>query len=151
MDSAAPNEKSFYKTVPLSKMNSAQWEALCDGCGLCCFRKFITGRGKNTKVHFTRIACDLLDLKTFRCTDYENRFARQKECSRLTKKNIGLCDWLPQTCSYRLLHNRQSLPDWHPLVSGSEDSLKESGILIKNPVHESDVQDDDWHEYEIDV
>lgn len=130
-------------------MTKEQWEAVCDGCGLCCFRKFITGHGKKTKIHFTRIACDLLDLKTFRCMDYKNRFEKQKECTRLTKKNVGLCEWLPETCAYRLLHNRQELPEWHHLLSGTYDSVKKSGILIKNPIHESDVEDMNWEDYEI--
>lgn len=141
-------DSNFYKTTPLSQMTGEQWEAVCDGCGQCCFRKFITGRGKKTKVHFTRIACDLLELKTFRCTDYENRFIRQKECTRLTKKNVGLCEWLPQTCAYRLLHSGQELPQWHPLV------MQKSGVsrpVIKNPVHESDVGDRDWQEFEIEL
>ena len=139
----------FYKTIPLSQMSGEQWEALCDGCGLCCFRKFITGRGKKQKIHFTRIACDLLDLKTGRCTDYENRFKKQKECSRLTKSNVGKCDWLPETCAYRRLYYKQNLPEWHPLVTGKAESTRESGIQIANAVHESDVQDGEWEDWEI--
>ena len=61
-------------------MNQQQWEALCDGCGKCCFRKFIEGRGKNTKLYFTSIACDQLDLCTGRCSNYKNRFKYNKEC-----------------------------------------------------------------------
>ena len=139
----------FYKTIPLSQMSGEQWEALCDGCGLCCFRKFITGRGKKQKIHFTRIACNLLDLKTGRCTNYENRFKKQKECSRLTKNNVGKCNWLPETCAYRRLYYKQNLPEWHPLVTGKAESTRESGIQIANAVHESDVQDGEWEDWEI--
>ena len=142
-------EKDFYKTTPLLQMNDEQWEALCDGCGLCCLRKFITGRGKKQKVHFTRIACDLLDLKTCRCSDYENRFKKQKECSRLTKNNVGKCDWLPETCAYRRLYYKQPLPEWHPLVTGNAESVKESGIQIANAVHECDVGEGEWEDWEI--
>ncbi len=143
------SETDFYLTKRLCEMSDAEWEALCDGCGKCCYRKFITGHGKNTKVHFTRIACDLLDLKTGRCSDYENRFKKNKDCSRLTKNNVGRCDWLPETCAYRLLYYKRPLPDWHPLVSGSSDSVKEAGVMIKNGVHEKDVSEDDWEDYEI--
>lgn len=139
----------FYKTVPLSKMSDSEWELLCDGCGLCCFRKFITGRGKRQKTHFTRIACDLLDLKTGKCTDYENRFKKQAECVHLTKNNVGRCDWLPESCAYRRLYYKQNLPDWHPLVSGRAESVRESGVQIQNGIHECDVDEADWEEYVI--
>lgn len=140
-------EEEFWKKKKLEQMNQEEWEALCDGCGLCCFRKFITGRKKNTRIHFTRIACDFLDLKTFRCTEYENRFKLCKECTRLTKKNVTEFSWLPQTCAYRLLYENKNLPEWHPLVSKKNCSVKESGILIKNAVHEKDAAD--WEDYEI--
>ena len=35
----------FYKTKSLSEMNMEEWEALCDGCGNCCYQKIITGYG----------------------------------------------------------------------------------------------------------
>ena len=128
-------------------MTDEQWESLCDGCGLCCFRKFITGRGKKQKTHFTRIACDLLDLKTGRCSDYENRFKKQSDCSRLTKNNVDKCDWLPETCAYRCLYYKRPLPPWHPLLTGNAESVKQSGVMIQDGVHECDVADEDWEEY----
>ena len=144
-----PENTDFYNLIPLEHLNEEQWEALCDRCGLCCYRKYITGRGKNEKTHFTRIACDLLDLNTGRCTDYENRFKKQKECTHLTKKNAGMFNWLPETCAYRLRHENKPLPEWHPLVSGRQESLYEAGIMIKNGVHECEVNEEEWEEYEI--
>lgn len=76
----------FYKNKSLFEMSDEEWEALCDGCGKCCYRKFIEGRGKNSKLFFTRIACNFLDLKTGLCSEYENRFKLNKECTHLTKK-----------------------------------------------------------------
>lgn len=139
----------FYKTKSLDEMNAEEWEALCDGCGRCCYRKFITGRGKREKLHFTRIACDLLDVKTGKCTDYCNRFRHTVDCIRLTKKNLLQFNWLPETCAYRLVANGEPLPSWHPLVSGRMDSVQESGIQIAGGVHESDVDEADWEDYEI--
>ena len=141
----------FYKTKKLCDMSDEEWESLCDGCGLCCYRKFVTGYGKREKIHLTRIACDLLDLKTGKCSDYCNRFLKIKECVHLTKKNVSKFDWLPKTCAYRLLHLNQSLPPWHPLVSGSSESVKKSGIMIKNGIHESDIGNSDWEDFELGI
>lgn len=142
-----PMEKDFYKTVPLLQMTNEQWEALCDGCGKCCFRKFIDGHGKNTKLYFTRIACNQLDLCTGRCSNYKNRFKFNKECTHLTKNNVSDFSWLPETCAYRLLWEQKTLPEWHPLVCGipmdKNPAAKE--VFIKNPVHEKDVEN--WEDY----
>ena len=133
---------------PLAELTAEEWEALCDGCGRCCYRTFITGRGKREKICPTRIACDLLDVQTEACTDYANRFKRAKDCVRLTKHNVGRCDWLPQTCAYRLRYYTRPLPDWHPLVSGRAETVREAGIPIPNGIHERDAGDD-WERFVI--
>jgi len=140
---------SKFKPKSLAELTPEEWEALCDGCGRCCYRKYITGYGKREKTHFTRVACDLLDLKTGKCTDYENRFKIIKDCLQLTKNNVSQFDWLPETCAYRLVHEGKPLPDWHPLISGRKESVGEAGILIQNGIHEHEVDECDWDEYEI--
>ena len=135
----------FYKNKSLFEMSDEEWEALCDGCGKCCYRKFIEGRGKNSKLFFTRIACNFLDLKTGLCSEYENRFKLNKECTHLTKKNVKEFSWLPETCAYRLLYENKPLPQWHPLVSGNKNSVREAGICIEDAVHEKDAGD--WEDY----
>lgn len=135
----------FYNKIPLLQMSDEQWEALCDGCGKCCFRKFIDGYGKKTKLYYTCIACDLLDLSTGLCSDYKNRFKKNKECIHLTKKNVSEFNWLPETCAYRLLYEGKELPEWHPLVSKNSDSVENANIKIKNGIHEKDVQN--WEDY----
>lgn len=127
------------------EMSDEEWELLCDGCGQCCYRKFIDGHGKNTKLFYTRIACDMLDLCTELCSDYKNRFKLNPECTHLTKKNVSDFKWLPETCAYRLIYEGKPLPEWHPLVSGDRDSVKKSGIQIKDGIHEEEV--DDWEDY----
>jgi len=141
--------EDFYKRKSLAEMTQEEWESLCDGCGRCCFRKYITGYGKREKVHFTRVACDLMDLKTGQCRNYQNRFKIIKDCLQLTKDNVGKFDWLPQSCAYRLLYYKQPLPPWHPLITGRKESVREAGIFIENGIHESQVNECDWDEYEI--
>lgn len=139
----------FWETKSLSEMTDDEWEALCDGCGKCCYRKFIEGRGRREKLYYTRIACDLLDLNTGKCGDYLNRFKLGTECTKLTKKNLPQFGWLPQTCAYRLLYEGKPLFDWHPLISGNPDSVKLAHIPIVNGIHEKDVID--WFEFVIDA
>ena len=49
------------------------------------------------------------------------------------------------------IYEGKPLPEWHPLVSGTEDSLKKSGILIENGINERCLdENDDWYDYIID-
>lgn len=146
--SDAKKSQDFYKKIPLLEMTDEQWEAVCDGCGLCCFRKFIDGRGKNTRLIYTAVACDCLDLKTGKCRNYGGRFKINRECVHLTKKNVADFKWLPETCAYRLLSENKELPPWHPLLTGKsvyENSVFCSDIKIKNAVNEKDAAD--WTDF----
>ncbi len=129
-------------------MTDAEWEILCDGCGRCCFRKIIDGYLWKKKILYTTVACNLLDTKTCRCTDYCHRFELQEECIKLDRKKIKNFKWLPSTCAYRLIHEKRKLYSWHPLISGTQDSVKEAGISIQDGINEHLV--DDWYDYIID-
>ncbi len=138
-------EKEFWKKKSLLEMNNEEWESLCDGCGNCCFRKFIDGRGSNERLYYTRISCNHLDLRSGKCTCYGERFKVNPECIHLTKKNVNEFDWLPETCAYRLLWENKPLPEWHPLVCGNETLIEECEVRIKNGIHESEAGD--WEDY----
>ncbi|AWX13358.1 hypothetical protein CEP49_01740 [Mergibacter septicus] len=135
----------FWQTKPLTAMNEQEWEALCDGCGKCCFRKFISGHGRKEKLYYTRIACNQLNLNTGKCLNYQNRFQLEADCTKLTKENLTEFHWLPLTCAYRLLSEGKPLPDWHPLVSGDPNSVAKHKHLIQNGIHEKDVID--WFDF----
>lgn len=123
---------AFWREKPLSAMNQREWEALCDGCGRCCLHKL---RDADTdELSFTNVACRLLDLNTCRCTDYAHRKARVADCVQLTPEEVEQLDWLPPSCAYRLLSEGKDLFAWHPLISGTFDTVLEAGIAVTGRV-----------------
>ena len=136
----------FWRMKTLEEMSQDEWESLCDGCGRCCLVKLEDE--DNGDIHFTDIGCRLLDAKTCRCRDYERRNQRVPDCVRLTPAGIRGLTWLPVTCAYRLIAEGKDLPDWHPLVSGSADSVHDAGISIRGRVvaNEDDLPQEFWPE-----
>jgi uncharacterized protein len=134
----------FWRTKTLDEMSVPEWESLCDGCGRCCLVKL---EDEDTgEIHFTDIGCKLLDGKTCRCIDYKRRHRLVPDCVKLTADVVRNLSWLPVTCAYRLVAKGEDLPDWHPLVSGSPDSVREAGISVSGRVwaNESDVRPERW-------
>ncbi|QHI95099.1 YcgN family cysteine cluster protein [Aristophania vespae] len=119
----------FWKTTSLKDMTREQWESLCDGCGRCCLHKF--REDETDEILWTNVGCRLLDKETCRCKDYEKRHKRIRDCITLTPELLEETDWLPASCAYRLLRDGFDLPKWHPLVSGSFDTIHESGASVR--------------------
>ncbi|MBI5042137.1 MAG: YcgN family cysteine cluster protein [Gammaproteobacteria bacterium] len=136
----------FWKTTPLAAMSRAQWESLCDGCGRCCLHKLEdidTG-----KLFFTSVVCHLFDDQGCRCTHYSERNVLVPDCLVLSPDNLATINFLPNTCAYRLLNEGRDLPDWHPLVSGTTDSVHDAGISVRDKViSETYVHPDDLVNY----
>jgi hypothetical protein len=131
----------------MDQMTAPEWEALCDGCGKCCLNKL---EDEDTgELLFTRVACRMLDDATCRCSDYPNRKRHVPECVVLTPKTLpDIAYWMPDTCAYRLLYDGQSLPDWHPLVTGDPDSTHKAGMSMRGrTISESRVPLADWEDY----
>ena len=123
-------DQAFWKRKSLAEMNAEEWDALCDGCALCCLHK--VQDEDTSKVFYTDIACRLLDLETCRCTDYANRARKVRECLVLAADQPEAFEWLPASCAYRRLSKGGDLPDWHPLVTGDPDSTHKAGISIRS-------------------
>lgn len=122
----------FWQTKTLDEMTTEEWESLCDGCGRCCLHKL---RDEETQaLSFTNVACRLLDTATCRCSDYENRFAKVPDCIQLTPAILREIDWLPPSCAYRRIEEGRGLPAWHPLRSGTTDTVVTSGASARDRI-----------------
>lgn len=130
----------FWETTPLAEMSVQQWESLCDGCGKCCLYKLEDE--DSGEVYVCNVGCRLLDLDSCQCRDYAQRKQQVPDCTVLTLDNIREFAWLPQTCAYRLLAEGKPLFDWHPLLSGSPESVHAAGISVRGRVISETEADD---------
>ena len=140
---------NFWESKSLQEMTEIEWESLCDGCGYCCLHKL---QDEDTdKIYITRIACELLDLENCKCSDYKNRLIKVPMCQKITADNIVDLPWLPDTCAYRCIAEGRALPEWHPLISHSENSVFEAGASIQDfAIGESYVHPEQWQDCIID-
>ncbi|MGO8666454.1 YcgN family cysteine cluster protein, partial [Rhizobium ruizarguesonis] len=53
------NYLPFWKSKTLAEMTAAEWESLCDGCGLFCLNKI--EEWDSGDIYFTSVSCKLLD------------------------------------------------------------------------------------------
>ena len=119
----------FWEDMPLDRLDRAQWEQLCDGCGKCCVHKLEDE--ETGELLPTNVACRLLNLDTCQCTKYATRHRYVPDCVTLTPAEVRSIDWLPPSCAYRLLAEGKPLQWWHPLVSGTPETVHQAGISVR--------------------
>jgi len=141
-------EKDFWKHKTLAEMSLEEWEALCDGCGICCL--FKVEDEDSGEVQLTNVACRYLDMNTCTCQLYDQRINAMPTCIKLSPSKVQNLTWLPDTCTYRLVMQSKPLPDWHPLVSGDPTSIHRAGISVLGKViRESSANMNKLEEYVI--
>ena len=56
--------------------------------------------------------------------------------------------WLPVTCAYRLLWKGKPLYPWHPLISGTAQTVHDANISVQDrTLSEFDIPEDEWENY----
>ena len=137
----------FWERFPLDELTSAEWEALCDGCGKCCLNKL---EDEDTgEVALTCVSCRLFDDESCRCAQYDIRLQFVPECVVLTPARLSeVAYWMPRTCAYRLLHEGKPLYPWHPLLTGDPESVHEAGVSARGiTVPEFEVPEEEWEDH----
>lgn len=141
-------KNKFWKLKSLEEFSLSEWESICDGCSRCCLHKMedeTTGM-----LYYTRVVCRYMAMDTCRCTVYKHRSELVPTCVRLTPGNLKDIYYMPSTCAYRLLAEGKDLPWWHPLVSGSPETVHTAGISVcGRTVSENNVHPDGWQEHVI--
>lgn len=136
----------WWQTKSLDQMDDAQWEALCDGCAKCCLVKLEDA--DTEEIYYTNVSCQLLDTESCRCSDYEGRHKIVDDCIKLDRSNVNKLEWLPQSCSYRLVAAGESLPEWHHLITGDREAMHNYGASLRGKVtSELNVHDDDIEDH----
>ncbi len=139
----------YWERKPLERLSRKEWEALCDGCGKCCLNKLEDE--ETGHVALTRVACRLLDDATCRCVQYDIRHQFVPECITLKPGNLeSHAHWMPATCAYRLLWEGKPLYDWHPLISGTPESVHAAGVSVRGwTIPEFETPEDEWEDHTI--
>ena len=140
------NEQAFWESKKLEDLNRHEWEALCDKCGRCCLLKLedeVTG-----EIYLTKLVCSLLDQENCQCRGYAKRHKKMADCVQIDPEKVRSLSWLPETCGYRRIAEGRGLAWWHPLISGTTETVHAAGISVRGWTHSEDsVSSTDYYRY----
>lgn len=138
--------KEFWKTYSLEELNKDEWEALCDGCALCCMHRLQDEDSGH--IAQTDVACRYLNFESCSCSDYENRHINVPDCVPFDVEKAKAFFWLPETCAYRLKAQDQALPQWHYLESGDKNLVHELFLSAKEQAVPENMfaNEEEWQE-----
>ena len=135
----------WWESKSLDEMSEQEWELVCDGCAKCCLVKLEDA--DTEEICYTNVTCKLLDTESCRCSDYDGRHRIVDDCLKLDRSNVNELEWLPASCSYRLLAAGKPLPEWHHLRTGSLETMHRYGaslrgkVVSERHVHDDDIED----------
>ena len=136
----------FWKNYSLQELTPTEWEALCDGCGLCCLIKLEDEDSR--EVAYTKVACKLLDCQTGLCSNYAERVQYVPDCIQLTPEKLTEIHWLPNSCAYRRVAEGKALPTWHHLKTGTRQTmLNARKSAAGRCISETQVSEDEIEDY----
>lgn len=147
-EQASTHRPKFWE-LPLSSLNDSEWEALCDGCGRCCLKKF-SDEDDEDSIAWTRVVCRYFDEDTSSCSCYADRTKRVPDCVDVRTLDLLNTQWVPDTCAYKLRARGKSLYPWHPLIAESKNELQEAEISIAGRIiSEEHVHPEGYYEHVI--
>jgi uncharacterized cysteine cluster protein YcgN (CxxCxxCC family) len=80
------------------RRHKADWEALCNRCGLCCYERSLSRSGE-VAVDLSR-PCEFLDKASRLCRVYKNRFRVCPDCQKVNLFRALFHRYLPPSCAY---------------------------------------------------
>lgn len=101
------------------------------------------------KLYYTHVACRLLDRDTCRCGHYDQRAQWVPGCAILTPTDTAILKWMPDTCAYRRVYEGRPLSWWHPLLSGSPETVHVAGISVRGRTMAEEEADLDALEFHL--
>ena len=141
----AAKVEPFWKRKTLAELDSAEWESLCDGCGLCCLQKLEDEEdGAVYYAHRLPLArSEDLSMQRLPQSARQRTGLHSAQCpGRRTVQR------LPPTCAYRLVAERSDLPLWHHLVCGDREAvhverISQAGRMLA----EGSVAEEHWEDH----